>query len=197
MDAISVAARPGRRSGGSLRTVVVVAVTALAIGAVAFVIDQPTASGVTSLQLSGLVAAAPPKPGEVPPDFAVATTDGRTVRLSDLKGQPVWINFGASWCRDCRAEAPDLEAAYQKYKAQGLVLLAVFQEDVSSASDYARRVGLSFTMGVDPDTSIASRYDVLGIPTHVFIGRDGKVDAFRIGALKPDDIDRYVQDILR
>ncbi len=198
MDAITLPERPAaRRSGGPLRTIAVVAVTALAIGAAAFLIDQPTATGVTSLNLSGSIAAAPPAVGQVPPDFAVATIDGRTVRLSDFKGQPVWLTFGASWCPDCRAEAPDVETAFQKYRARGLVVLAVFQEDASTATDYARRAGLTFTLGVDPDTQIASSYDVLGIPTHVFIGRDGKVQAFRIGGLKPDDIDRYVQELLR
>jgi peroxiredoxin len=182
---------------GPLRTIAVVVLTAIVIGAVAFWVDNPFADdGVTGLSLSGAVAAAPPRPGEVPPDFSMATTDGRTVTLSDYAGQPVWLTFGASWCPDCRAEAPDLEAAYQRYRDQGLVLLAVFQEDVTSAADYAARVGLTFTMGVDPDTRIASGYDIVGIPTHVFIGRDGRVQAFRVGSLKPDDIDRYLRALL-
>ncbi|HEX8939364.1 MAG TPA: TlpA disulfide reductase family protein [Candidatus Limnocylindrales bacterium] len=183
--------------GGRLRTVLVVVVTVVAIGLVAFVIDQPTASGVTNLKLSGAVAGAPPQVGQVPPDFTAMTADGKTVRLSDLKGKPVWLNFGATWCQDCRSEVPDVEAAWQKYQGQGLVLVAVYQDDAASAADYVRRVGITYRMAVDADTAIASRYDILGIPTHVFIGRDGTVKAFRIGGLKPDDIDRYVQDVLR
>jgi cytochrome c biogenesis protein CcmG/thiol:disulfide interchange protein DsbE len=192
---VILGSRPGR--AGMLRTIAVVILTAVVIGAVAFWVDNPFADdGVTGLSLSGAVAASPPRPGEVPPDFSMATTDGRTVSLSDYAGQPVWLTFGASWCPDCRAEAPDLEAAYQQYRDQGLVLLAVFQEDVTSAADYATRVGLTFTLGVDPDTRIASGYDILGIPTHVFIGRDGRVQAFRVGGLKPDDIDRYLRALL-
>ena len=193
----AVAARVGERRPGVVQTIAVVAITAIVIGAVAFIVDRPTeASGVTGLTLSGAIAARPPAVGETPPDFGVATTDGRMVSLGDYAGHPVWLTFGASWCAQCRAEAPDIEAAYQRYAARGLVVLAVFQEDVSSAKEYAARVGLTFTLGVDPDTAIASRYDILGIPTHVFIGRNGKVEAFRIGGLKPDDMDRYLSSIL-
>jgi cytochrome c biogenesis protein CcmG/thiol:disulfide interchange protein DsbE len=189
---------PARRGSfpGALRTAIVVVVTAVAIGAVAFLVDRP-AEGVSELTLTGDVAAAPPEPGTVPPDFSVTTTSGDVVRLSDLRGQPVWLTFGASWCSQCRAEAPDIEAASVQYRDQGLVVLAVFQESVASAADYAERVGLTFTMGVDPDTRIASAYHVIGVPTHVFIGPDGLVREFLIGGLKPDDIDSHLGELMR
>jgi cytochrome c biogenesis protein CcmG, thiol:disulfide interchange protein DsbE len=197
MEAVGAAGPRGAGIPGRLRTVAVVAVTVVIIGAVAFWIDNPLAGdGVTGLSLSGAVAAAPPRPGEVPPTFALMTTDGETVHLSDFAGHPVWLTFGASWCSECRAEAADLEAAYQRYREQGLVILAVFQEDRASAADYAERVGLTFPVAVDPDTAVASRYDVVGIPTHVFIGADGVVRVFRVGALTPDDMDRYVGELL-
>jgi len=189
---------PARRGSlpGALRTAIVVVVTAVVIGAVAFLVDRP-AEGVSELTLTGDVAAAPPQPGKAPPDFSVTTTDGEVVRLSDLRGQPVWLTFGASWCSECRAEAPDIEAAYQQYRDQGLVVLAVFQESVASAADYATRVGLTFTMGVDPDTRIASAYHVVGIPTHVFIGADGLVSEFVVGGLKPNDMSSHLDELVR
>lgn len=185
----------GRRTG-VLRTALVVVVTAAAIGVLAYLVDRP-AESVTDLTLTGAVADAPPRPGELPPDFSVTTTDGGVVRLADLRGQPVWLTFGASWCSQCRAEAPDIEAAYQRYRDRGLVVLAVFQESVESAADYATRVGLSFTMGVDPDTRVASAYHVVGIPTHLFIGADGTVRELVIGGLKPDDIDAHLDALLQ
>ncbi len=188
----------GARPRGSerLRTAVVVVVTVVAIAAAALIIDNPFADGVSDLSLTGAVAAAPPSAGDAPPAFSLGTIDGGTVRLSDYIGHPLWLTFGASWCSECRAEAPDIEAAQERYGEQGLVILAVFQEDASSAAAYAARAGLTFTIAVDPDTRVASRYDILGIPTHVFIGADGVVRAFRVGALKPDDIDRYVTELL-
>jgi cytochrome c biogenesis protein CcmG/thiol:disulfide interchange protein DsbE len=191
----SLPARRGR-FGVIARTVAVVVVTAAAIGLAAFLVDRP-AEGVTGLSLTGTVADAPPRPGDAPPDFSVTTTDGTVVRLSELKGHPVWLTFGASWCSQCRAEAPDIEAAYRRHRDRGLVVLAVFQESVDSAADYATRVGLTFSMGVDPDTRIASAYHVIGIPTHVFIGADGIVREFLIGGLKPDDIERHLDALLQ
>lgn len=195
METVSSPPVPQPRRSGVVRTVAVVVVTALAIGLVAYLVDRP-AEGVTGLALTGTVADAPPGVGEEPPDFSVTTTDGTVIRLSDLKGQPVWLTFGASWCSQCRAEAPDIQAAYQRYRDRGLAVLAVFQESVESAADYATRVGLTFAMGVDPDTRIASAYHVVGIPTHLFIGADGRVRELVIGGLKPDDMDGHLDALL-
>jgi thiol-disulfide isomerase/thioredoxin len=71
--------------------------------------------------------AAPPAPraGFRAPDFTLTTLDGETVTLSDLRGQPVLINFWATWCPPCRAEMPAIQAAYEQYAAQELVVLGV------------------------------------------------------------------------
>jgi cytochrome c biogenesis protein CcmG, thiol:disulfide interchange protein DsbE len=198
MNATSAAAKPaGRALGGRLTTVAVIIVTAVVIGLVAYVIDQPaSASGVTKVTLND-TSATPPQAGQVPPDFQGTTIDGKTVSLSQLKGQPVWLTFGASWCGDCRAEAPDLEATYAKFKGQGLVVLQVsIQEDAAAVQEYAKRVGFTFTMVPDPDTRIADAYHILGIPTHYFIGRDGVIREVRLGGLKPAEMERLVGEIV-
>ncbi len=171
--------------------------TAVVIAIVAFVIDQPaSASGITKVNLTD-TSAAPPQAGKVPPDFTATTTDGKTVSLSQFKGQPVWLTFGASWCGDCRAEAPDLEATYTKLKDKGLVVLAVsIQEDSAAVQEYAKRVGFTFTMVADPQTRIADEYHILGIPTHYFIGRDGAIREVRLGGLKPAEMERLASEIL-
>ena len=58
------------------------------------------------------------------PDFTLTLSDGRVVRLSEFRGQPVVINFWASWCAPCRAEAPTLEETHQRYADRGVVILA-------------------------------------------------------------------------
>ncbi len=199
MSATGIATRPASSPlRGRLATLAVIVVTAVVIAIVAFLIDQPAAgSGITNVTLTGDTSGAPPKVGEVPPDFQATTVDGKTVRLSDLRGQPVWLTFGASWCGDCRAEAPDLQAAYAKYKGAGLVVLGVFiEEDASAVREYAGRVGFTFQMTADPQTAIASRYHILGIPTHYFIGRDGTIREVRLGGLHPDDMDRSISRLL-
>jgi peroxiredoxin len=184
--------------GGRLATLAVVVATAVVIGLVAFLVDQPLASdGPTAVTLAGDTSGPAPAVGAVPPDFSATDTDGKAVSLGALKGTPVWLTFGASWCGDCRAEAPDLEATYEKYKSRGLAVVGVFiEEDATAVAGYAGRVGLTFPMVADPATRIASRYHTLGIPTHVFIGRDGLIREIRIGALEPAEMDRLVASLV-
>ena len=197
MSVTGATARPAGAGAGRLQTIVVIAVTAVVIGAAAFLMLGPDTSGVTSVDLSGSVAGAAPTVGSVPPAFSGVTADGAKVSLADYAGKPMWLTFGASWCPDCRSEVPDVEATYQAYKDRGLVVLGVFiSEGASDISSYAQRAGLTFPIVVDERTAIASAYRTMGIPTHFFIGADGKIRELRIGALSRDDMDRAVAAIL-
>lgn len=188
----------GRRAALSprARTIVVMTVTAVLVAAAAWVINSPTSDGVTEVSIAGAAGAAP-GPGSVPPDFEAKTVDGEAFRLSDYVGKPVWLTFGASWCGDCRAEAADLQATYAAFRGEGLAVIGVFiQEDAASVREYAGRVGFDFTMTADPQARIAAAYRTLGIPTHVFIGRDGLVREVRIGALDRAEMERLVRELL-
>ncbi len=198
MSAAGAVAPPSRRGAGRLQTIAVIAVTAIVIGALAWLVAGPGADdGVTSINLAGDVAAAAPAVGAVPPDFTAQTWDGKTVSLSDYAGKPVWLTFGASWCPDCRTEAPDVESTYQAYKDRGLVVLAVFiEESGGDIGSYAQRAGLTFPIAVDQNEAIASTYRTLGIPTHFFIGVDGTIREMRIGALPRTEMDRAVAAIV-
>lgn len=198
MDAIGVpATRPAGPAAGRLRTLLVLAVAAILVGAVAWVVDRPTDDGVTLLP-GAAPAAAPPRTGDVPPDFQATGVTGSSVSLAALKGQPTWLTFGASWCADCRAEATDLEATYAEHKAQGLAVLGVFiQEDAAAVLDYAKRVGFTFPMVADPSGKIADLYRTYGIPLHLFIGRDGVIRDVRIGRLSRADMEQLVQQLVQ
>jgi len=199
MDAMEVpASRPaGPAAAGRLRTLLVLAVAATLVGVVAWVVDKPTDDGVTLLP-GGATAGALPRVGNVPPDFQATAVDGTAVSMAALKGKPTWLTFGASWCPDCRAEAPDLEATYAKYKAQGLSVLGIFiQEDQAAVLDYAKRVGFTFPMVADPSSRIADLYRTYGIPLHFFIGRDGVIREVRIGRLSPGDMEQLVQQLVK
>lgn len=169
-----------------LTTLVVTGVTAAVIAAVAVFVNQPptAAEGVTGVTLSGAATGAAPTVGEPAPDFAATTVDGTPVKLSDYRGQPVWLTFGASWCQPCRAENPDIDATAEHFADDGLVVLAVFiSEDSTAVTDYADRVGLDYVKIADPATTIASQYRILGIPSHFFIDADGVLQQMRIGSL--------------
>ena len=197
-EAMATAPTAGRVAG-RLQTVLVLVVTAAVIGLAAFLIGGAGqgGNGVTQVSLTGDVAGAAPTVGAVPPGFTALTFDGKTVKLSDYAGKPLWLTFGASWCPDCRAEAPDLEAAYTKYQAQGLNVLGVFiSESSSDVAAYAGRASLTFPIAVDQNTMIASTYRTMGIPTHFFIGADGRIKDVKIGALDPATMDSEIQAIL-
>ena len=202
MDARAVTAKSGRtaRAGQSRgATLAIMGVTAAIIAAVAFMVNQPTATvdGFTSVTLSGGARGEPPTVGKASPDFLATTVDGKTVRLSDFKGKPVWLTFGASWCQPCRAENPDIQAMSEALMESDLIVLAIFvSEDASVVRDYADRVGLTYRKIADPGTRIASEYWILGIPSHFFIDRSGVLRILRIGSLDLAAMEAALKGIL-
>ena len=178
-----------------LGTVLVLSVTAALVMAGAYLVDRPAAAepGIQAVQLTGSGDGPAPRIGTPAQDFTATTVDGKQVSLSDYKGQAVWLTFGATWCAACQAEAPDIEAAYQKNKAGGAVVLMVsISEDSATVRDYNDRVGLTFPNIADPDTRIASAYRVNGIPAHFFIDRSGVLRSMETGALSPEKMDASI-----
>ncbi|MEK6719436.1 MAG: TlpA disulfide reductase family protein [Chloroflexota bacterium] len=174
-------------------------VTAAIIAALAFMANQPSAGadGFTSVTLSGGASGEPPTVGEAAPDLLATTVDEKTVRLSDLKGKPVWLTFGASWCQPCRAENPDIQAMSEEFADSDLIVLAIFiAEDASAVRDYADRVGLTYRKVADPDTRIASDYRIMGIPSHYFIDRSGVLRLMKIGGLDPAVMEAALNGVL-
>jgi peroxiredoxin len=199
MSAVDVAERPIGRPAGRLQTIVVIAVTIGVIGLAAFLIGGgPSSSdGVTQVDLGSAAAANAPKVGTVPPAFSGLTYDGKPVDFSTYLqgGKPVWLTFGASWCPDCRNEAPDVETAYQANKGKVDVVGVFMNEPADAIAGYATRAGLTFPIVVDENADIAAAYRTMGIPTHFFIKADGTVSEVRIGALSREDMDRALAAI--
>jgi cytochrome c biogenesis protein CcmG/thiol:disulfide interchange protein DsbE len=118
------------------------------------------------------------------PAFTLALFDGRQLRLADLRGEVVFLNFWASWCVPCREEAPALEAAWRRYKDQDVVFLGVnIQDKEAEARAFLREFGVSYPNGMDPGSRIAIDYGVYGIPETFFIDRQGRITYKQIGAL--------------
>jgi cytochrome c biogenesis protein CcmG/thiol:disulfide interchange protein DsbE len=183
-----------------LGTLLVLAVTAAIVMGGAYLLERPaaTAAGLQAIALSGSTDSAPPKIGSLAQDFTATTVDGKKISLSGYKGHPVWLTFGASWCAACVAEAPDIQAASEKFKAKGVVVLAIFiREDSTTVRDYANRVGLTYPKVADPDTSIASAYRVYGIPAHFFIDKSGILQSIKTGGLSPEQMAAALTEISR
>jgi len=124
-------------------------------------------------------------------DFALADTEGRTVRLSDHRGQVVLLNFWATWCVPCAAELPHLQRIYEQYKDRGFVVLAVSMdgpESVANVAPQARRHGLTFPVLLDEDTRAVGAYNPKrSAPFTVLIGRDGSIAGTREGYSAGDE----------
>ena len=127
------------------------------------------------LCLAGAISAA--SLSEPAPDFSLPTAQGENIRLADLRGQVVMVNFWASWCGPCRQEMPHLEALHQRYESLGFTLLGVnVEDDPGSARQWLADNGpVSFPILFDANNQVSKLYDVIAMPSTVLIGRNGDV----------------------
>ena len=108
------------------------------------------------------------------PDFELTLFDGQSLRLSDLRGKVVVLNFWASWCPPCRIEMPDFEEMWQEFKDRGVVFLGVAVSDVEEDSRaFAERLGVTYMLGLDTTGEITREYRVTSLPTTLLIDRQG------------------------
>lgn len=139
--------------------------------------------------------------GKPAPDFSLSTIDGKKMSLSQFYGQPILINFWASWCIPCRDEMPELVRAYEAHKAEGFVILGVnltYSDSISDAQAFMKEFNVSFPILLDTDGAVVQRlYQISGIPTSIFMKRDGSVARIQIGLMTDQQIDRYVEEILK
>jgi cytochrome c biogenesis protein CcmG, thiol:disulfide interchange protein DsbE len=116
--------------------------------------------------------------GQAAPAFDEPALAGGRVKLSDLKGKPVVLNFWASWCTPCRKEMPEFQAVYDKYKGQGLQIYGInVGESEVTVNDFLRRVGTSFPVLIDKDEKAQTDYKILPLPATFFIDRNGTIRA--------------------
>ena len=129
--------------------------------------------------------------GDVAPDFDIQCSDGTKVKLSDLRGAPVLINFTATWCGPCRQETPLLVALYGQYKNQGLKMISLYLDEAKTdVAGYAKSLGATWLISNDGklwDDPIVRAYGVGGVPTNVLVGKDGKILKAESGGGPPLD----------
>lgn len=128
--------------------------------------------------------------GQLARDFAVTAPDAATVRLSDLRGTPVVLNFWATWCTSCLAEMPEFKRVQQELGADRLQVLAINAgEDSATAAEFIDRLDAdAFHFGMDPSLVVADAYGVYGMPTSIFIDAEGIVRATFTGHLKDENL---------
>jgi cytochrome c biogenesis protein CcmG, thiol:disulfide interchange protein DsbE len=146
--------------------------------------------------------------GDRAPEFTGTTPSGQTVelldlsgnpiRLADLRGKVVWINFWATWCPPCQEETPILRAMHDKYADDGLALVAVSVQE-TTADDvraYVERYSLGYTVGFDATSAIFHTYHAYGLPTQFFLDREGVIRQVVLGPVTNAEVDGILAGLL-
>jgi peroxiredoxin len=182
----------------SIRTTAVISIfAALAVSIGAFILlsasRKPLSDGNESLidvDGNSFDLEVAPFVGAIPPDFSLFNLSGEEVSLSSFSGQPVVINFWATWCAPCRVEMPAIQSRFVKFADQGLVVLAVdFDEPADTVADFRDEFGLTFEILLDPGAEVQQLYRNRTYPTTFFIDPDGVIQVQHFGPMTEGQMD--------
>jgi len=133
--------------------------------------------------------------GQSAPDFALKSSSGENLRLSEYRGDVVMVNFWATWCGPCRQEMPLLDQLYSRYQRVGFSLLGVnIDDNASKAMDMVSELGVSFPVLFDTGKEVSRLYEVEAMPVTVLIDREGTVRYVHHG-YKPGVEETYLDQI--
>jgi peroxiredoxin len=142
---------------------------------------------------SGEVA---PETDAIAPDFKLLNIEGEEVHLSQLRGQPILINFWATWCAPCRLEMPAMQNRFDRFAREDLQILAVnFDEPLEDVQAFADELNLTFEVLLDPGGAIQRAYRIRGYPTSFFLDRNGIIRVLHIGVMTEGQLDDYLEEI--
>lgn len=161
--------------------------------------NQSTQSEVVTAEEVPTVADGEMKIGQPAPYFRLQAVDGRIVDLNEMKGKAVVLNFWATWCGPCRAEMPELQAAYEEHHDKGLELIGIEISKSGNADQSAiflKQVGATFPNVRDQDSLMQRSYIKRpAYPTTIFIDAEGKVSYMQLGPMNKQFIEERLNDL--
>jgi peroxiredoxin len=143
-------------------------------------------TALSAVVLTGLLGMTgrPPLVGGPAPEISLKNLEGQDVRLSDFRGKVILLNFWATWCKPCKEEMPAIQAAYDKLRDKGFVVLAINElEDTERVADYIQTSRHTFPVLLDRKNQVANRYGVVGLPASFLIDPQGIVRERIVGSL--------------
>jgi cytochrome c biogenesis protein CcmG, thiol:disulfide interchange protein DsbE len=141
-----------------------------------------------------------PHIGNLAPDFTLESIDGRTFTLSDYAaggGQPVVLNFWASWCPPCRVQMPYFNRVAARYEGRAAIVSINQAESPGVIENFATRNGLTYPLLIDQDMKVNNLYGVLNLPTTIFIDHNGVVREVLIGTISQAVLEDRVEGLLK
>lgn len=176
---------------------IVIAAVALIVGAV--YLNKPSRDNTASAQDIPAENAAMQTPGEgkMAPDFALTSTDGKTIKLSDFRGKVVVVDFWATWCPPCKAEIPDFIKLYSQYKDDGFQMLGISldQGGLSDVKPFMKDYGINYPIVMGDNQVVAAYGGIRGIPTTFVIDKEGKIKASFEGYRPASVFEKLIQQL--
>ena len=137
--------------------------------------------------------------GDPAPDFELAALTGAKVKLTDLRGHAVLINFWATWCPPCKEEMPLIVSAYNAHQPAGLRVLAIDStafDDMDAIRSFVSKYQMNFDVLLDDQDVVSTGWNILGLPSSFFIKPDGTIAAVHIGQMTAEQLNTYLKMVL-
>lgn len=139
------------------------------------------------------------EPGKMAPNFELETIDGETMKLSDLKGKKVILNFWATWCAPCRVEMPELQKFHEEYQDEVVIAAVNLTGSESKKEDvyeYIDKYKYTYSILLDENSQVSDTYQAISIPTTYFIGTNGKVQQPRkVGPMTYEFMEKMINSL--
>ena len=131
---------------------------------------------------------------QIAPDFTFTDlVTGRTMKLSDLRDKPVYLNFWATWCPPCVKELPHIQSKYEQYKDRIHFLAISVDSEQEAPAQFISSKGYTFTVGYGNEREISRAYSIEAIPASYIIGTDGTIKAQIVGSMDEADLESFLQ----